>query len=179
MSSETVSISGPYTPDELAGVVRDAGGNLAQAAHRAGIPRATLVSRMRRQGLDHVTRAARAERAAEDVERARKVLGELPPSDRVRALLIPSHARAALLAELAARDDIDEDARAALDETLRSSGRRASARDGLDDAGRLALRGTLGGVSADLVGPPAPQSVPGNFRTDGASPSDWPESGSK
>ena len=100
----------------LVGAVQAAGGNLSETARRLGIPRDTVVSRLRRHGLLPLAREAREQRRREEETALRASLEEVPPSERVRVLLAPTHARDAVLAELAARPDLDEDARALLRE---------------------------------------------------------------
>ena len=98
----------------LVGVVKAAGGNLSEAARRLGIPRDTVVSRLRRHGLLPLAREARQKRQRDEERALRTALEEVSPSDRVRLLLVPERAREVLLAELATRDDLDEAARALL-----------------------------------------------------------------
>lgn len=108
------STSLPSAVDALVGVVRAAGGNLSEAARRLGLPRDTVVSRLRKHGLLPLAREARQSRQREEERALRAALEEVPPSDRVRLLLAPERARGALLAELAGREDLDEGARALL-----------------------------------------------------------------
>jgi hypothetical protein len=119
VNSENDRPSAPAVPALLAGLVgavQAAGGNLAAAARRLGIPRDTVVSRLRKHGLLQVAKDARERRRREDERALRASLEEVPPSERVRVLLAPAKARVRLLAELATRADLDEDARALLRE---------------------------------------------------------------
>jgi hypothetical protein len=108
-------------PTALLGIVKEAGGNLAETARRLRLSRDTVVSRLRRHGLLGEARRVRAASKDMKIEQARGILDVLPPSDRVRVLLVTGDARERLLDELAAREDLDKDARERLRRARRVS----------------------------------------------------------
>lgn len=106
----------------LLGVVREAGGNLSDAARILSLSRDTVYSRLRRHGLLEDVRRIRQERRGTKLEELRRALESLPPSERVRVLLPEPGARERLLDELAQRGDLDRDARVRLRKARRVAG---------------------------------------------------------